>query len=85
MGYSYLYGEKLSAKLRSEYYGSGYFWGEVENSNPFWRVMGKLTEIHRVLKKNQRNNVRNKYNSIEKQTMRHTGYHPTGCGATTDF
>ena len=46
--------------------------------------MGKLTELHKVLKKNQSNNERNK-NSIEKQTMRHAGYHPTGCGATADF
>ena len=43
-----------------------------------------IQEMHRVLKNNRRKNERN-IHAIRKQTMRHTGYHPTGCGATADF
>ena len=43
-----------------------------------------IQEIRRVLKNNRRKNERN-IHTIKKQTTRHTGYHPTDCGVTTEF
>ena len=44
-----------------------------------------IQDIQRALKNNRTMNRRNKYmQSRNKQTMRHTGYHPTGYGATAD-